>query len=42
MRKAYSVTLDPELVDIIRKQPETSLSGLLNRLLKQWIEETEK
>lgn len=41
-KKAYCVTLVEDFVTEIRSYPEQSLSGLINRLLKKWIEETEK
>ena len=39
MKKAYCVTLDKELVDEVRETPYISLSGLVNRLLQEWLEE---
>ena len=39
MKKAYSVTLDKDIVDEVRKKPEINFSGLINSLLKKWIEE---
>lgn len=38
-KKAYCVTLVEHFVTEVRSYPEQSLSGLLNRLLKKWIEE---
>lgn len=38
MKKAYSVTLDKELVDELRKKPYVGLSPLLNSLLKKYLE----
>lgn len=38
MKKAYTVTLDKELVDEVRKKPYVGLSPLLNSLLKTHVE----
>lgn len=37
-----TITIDKKINDVFKENPQINVSGLANKLFKQWLKETEK